>query len=371
MYIGSPFLVALCRLHPRSARYFTLIGLTIASLALALSSFCTTVPQLIGTQGILFGVGGLIAYCPCTIYIDEWFVRRKGLAYGIVWSAAGVGGAILPLVLQALLDKLGFKSAVRICAAILFGCSAPLAFFIKPRLPPAAVIHRRPLNMRFVLSKQFILHQTANIVQATGYFLPSIYLPTYARTTFGTGSFLSALTVMLLNLAVTIGLVVMGSLSDRLQVTTCMIISASGAAISVLCVWGLSASLAGLYVFCILYGLFAGGWAAIWPGVMRDVAKASSEGDRDRQGASDGESHGPRDGYGADPIMVHGHLCVGRGLGNIISGPLSGSLLRQGTGWKGNVLGGFGSGYGVLILYTGVTGLVSGMGVLWRWVGLL
>lgn len=43
---------------------------------------------------MVFGFGGSLAYCPCTLYTDEWFVRGKGLAYGIVWSAAGFGGAV-------------------------------------------------------------------------------------------------------------------------------------------------------------------------------------------------------------------------------------------------------------------------------------
>lgn len=354
MYIGTPFVVALCRLYPRQARWFTPIGLFIASVALAMSSFCTSVPQLIVTQGVLYGIGGCVAYCPCTLYIDEWFVRRKGLAYGIVWSAAGAGGVILPLILEALLKNLGFQNATRVCAGILFAFSIPLTFLIKPRLPYSPITHSRPLNMRFVTSKIFILYQLANIVQATGYFLPAIYLPTYARMTFGASAFLAALTIILFNMAITIGLVVMGLLSDKLPVTTCMIMSATGVAISVLVIWGLSASLPVLYLFCVLYGLFAGSWASIWPGIMREISQ-----------------RGESDGYGyADPVMVHGHLCVGRGVGNIISGPLSDSLIKS-MPWQGKAIGGYGSGFGILILYTGITGLLSGMNFIWKHLNLL
>lgn len=353
LYLGAPFAVIICRFYPRQARWFTIIGLFITALAMATSSFCTTVPQLIATQGILFGIGGCFAYCPCTLYIDEWFVRRKGFAYGIVWSAAGAGGAVLPLVLEALLKNYGFQTTVRICSGILFGSAAPLAYFIKPRIPLSATIHRKPLNMRFVTSKVFLLHQLVNVVEATGYFLPTIYLPTYARTTFGTSTILSALTVILVNIATTIGLMVMGSLSDKLAVTTCMLISAVGVGISVLLVWGLTASLPVLYVFCVMYGLFAGSWASIWPGIMKEVTQKFQD----------------QNEY-VDPVMVHGHLCVGRGVGNIVSGPLSGSLIR-GQPWQGKVIGGYGSGYGILILYTGLTGLVSGINFLWRYVNVL
>ncbi|EAQ83399.1 hypothetical protein CHGG_09803 [Chaetomium globosum CBS 148.51] len=255
----------------------------------------------------------------------------------------------------ALLDSLGFRTALRISAGILFACSAPLAFYVKPRLPYFANPHnvKKPFDMRFVMPRRFVLHQTSNVVEATGYFLPGIYLPTYARETFGTSTFMSALTLMLINISATAGLAIMGSMTDRLYVTTCMIISAVGASVSVLVVWGLAKSLPVLYVFCVLYGISAGSWASTWPGIMKEVSQNSEE-----------------EGYGhIDPGMVQGHLCVGRGVGNVISGPLSNALIR-GMPWKGQVMGGYGTGYGVLIAYTGLTAVLSGMTFLWRLLGL-
>ncbi|KAJ4294561.1 hypothetical protein N0V90_008252 [Kalmusia sp. IMI 367209] len=351
LYLGAPFVVTVCKMYPRQARWFTLAGLVIASLGLAMSSFCTNVPQLIITQGVIFGFGGCISYCPCTLYIDEWFVRRKGLAYGIVWSAAGFGGAVLPLVLEALLSNVGFQNTARICAGILFAISAPLSFWVKPRLPYSASVNRAPLNMKFATTKLFILYQLANIIEATGYFIPAIYLPTYARTTLGVSNFLSALTAILTNISATVGLVVMGSLSDKIHVTTCMIISAVGVATSVFAIWGLASNLATLYVFCIFYGLFAGSWPAIWPGIMKEISQR-------------GGSNDP-----ANP-MVLTHLCFGKGVGNVISGPLSDALIK-GRPWQGKVMGGYGSGFGILILYTGVTGLLSGTNYLLRHLNLL
>ena len=66
-----------------------------------------------------------------------------------------------------------------------------------------------------------------------------------------------------------------------------------------------------------------------------------------------------------DPLMVFGFLCIGRGVGNIISGPLSGVLASH-MPWQGQVVGGYGSGYGILIVYTGVAGLLGGLNFLWK-----
>lgn len=55
------------------------------SLALALSSLSTTTTELIISQGVFYGLGASVAYTPTIIFMDEWFARRKGLAFGIMW----------------------------------------------------------------------------------------------------------------------------------------------------------------------------------------------------------------------------------------------------------------------------------------------
>jgi MFS family permease len=356
MYIATPFVIALCRLRPRWARWSTLAGLVAAALTMALSSFCTTVGQLIATQGVLFGISGCFAYCPSIIYIDEWFARRKGMAYGIMWSAAGFGGVVLPLLLEFLLTTYGFRTALRVWAVVLFLVSVPLSFFVKPRLPLSATAALPRFNMGYVLSRRFLLYQLANVVQATGYFLPGVYLPSYARATFGVSTMLSALTVLLVNIAATIGSVVMGWMTDRLPVTTCLVLSGIGASVAVLVLWGLTSTLAGVYAFCVAYGLFAGCYTSIWPGIMREIANP---------GDSEEDTHA----Y-VDQSLVFGWLCAGRGIGNVASGPLS-DVLIQSRPWLGQAMGGYGSGYGSLIVYTGVSAVVGGSAFVWRRLGML
>jgi MFS family permease len=146
----------------------------------------------------------------------------------------------------------------------------------------------------------------------------------------------------------------MGLLVDKLNVMTCIYISAVGTTASVLLVWGLSKSISVLYVFCVLYGIFAGCWTSTWPGIMREISQKSEDA-----------------GFGyIDPMMVYGHLCIGRGIGNIISGPLSDALIRN-LPWQEQTIGGYGSGYGVLITYIGLTSLIGGMNFVWKHLGLL
>ncbi|KAH7112871.1 major facilitator superfamily domain-containing protein [Dendryphion nanum] len=348
IFLGTPFVLQLCRNFPSWARWLSPLGLFGGFLCIIAISFCASIPQLIGIQGILLGISGCFAFCPCCIFIDQWFDKRKGFAYGAMWSAAGLGGVIIPLILDNLLLRLGFATAMRVWAGIYFVLAAPLAYFVRPRLPHG-VTEKRPFwNFRSVRSRFFTLNQIANILQGMGYYLPGIYLPTFARVAFGASTWLATLTLMLLNVFATIGLVTMGSLTDRFSSRTCILISAVGSSLAVFLFWGCATSLPLLYIFCITYGFFAGCWPAVWPAVMKETA-----------------ARGDARGYGfVDTMMVYGLLCVGRGIGNIISGPLS-EVLIEGMPWEGQMIGGYGSGFGPLIVFTGVTSLLSGMNTLW------
>ncbi|KAK8851460.1 major facilitator superfamily domain-containing protein [Apiospora arundinis] len=388
MYLTAPLTFGLCRIFARWARWTPIVGLFIMSISLALSSFCVTVPQLIACQGCLYAIGGGIAYAPCILYLDEWFVRRKGLAYGIMWSGTGIAGVVLPLLFESLLRTLGYQTTLRLWAGVLFAITAPLAFFIKPRVPVSRNMganKARPFNFKFLLLPSFLIYQTANILEATGFFLPAIYLPTYARSVFASGSLPSATTILLVNVASVVGCVAMGSLTDHLHVTTCIMVSTVGAVFCVFLVWGLASSLAGLYAFCILYGLFAGSYTSAWPGIMRAVMEKAAASDNEvvvydensctTDTAETHETHhgsnGTKKKYGpVDTGMVFAWLAAGRGIGNVVSGPLSEGLL-DGLPWLGRAASGYGTGYGGLIVFTGVTACFGGASIFWRRAGIL
>ncbi|XXH03946.1 hypothetical protein Hte_010354 [Hypoxylon texense] len=355
MYLTAPLIIGLCRIFSRWARWTSLVGLFTMCLSLAMSSFSTNVSHLIATQGALYALGGSIAYCPCILYMDEWFVQRKGLAYGIMWSGTGLAGVVLPLLLEYLLHTCGFRTTLRLWSGLLFVLTVPLAIFIKPRLPHSATSHAKPFSLKMFMIPSFWLYQLANVVEATGFFLPGIYLPTYARSALGAASYGSATTILLVNVASVFGCVAMGWFIDRLHVTTCILLSTVGATLGVLLIWGLSSSLPLLYFFCVVYGLFAGSYTSAWPGIMKDIVL---------KGESIGGGH-------VDPTMVFGWLAAGRGIGNVVSGPLSETLI-QGLPWKGDTVAyGYGSGYGSLIVFTGVTALVGGASFIWKRLGIL
>jgi MFS family permease len=363
MYLDTPVVMYLHRRYPKQGRWSTIAGLLIMCLALALSSFCTTVTQLIVTQGIFYAIGGSIAYSSCIIYLEEWFVAKRGLAYGIMWSATGLAGVILPLLLEYLLSSQGHATTLRIFACAVFALTAPLSYFVRPRLPVAQASHAKPLTLWFLADRRFMLYQAFNIVESVGYFLPGIYLPSYATAVLGASSFPSVVTMLLINVANVFGCVAMGSLIDRLEVTTCLWVSTVGATVGTFLIWGFSVNLPVLYLFCVVYGLFAGSYSSAWPGVMTDITK---RGAHDAAAEGNGNEHGKT----ADPSMVFAFLAMGRGIGNVVSGPLSEAMVKA-RPWQGQAFGGYGSGYGGLIAFTGATALLGGGSYVWKRLGWL
>ena len=97
----------------------TLFGLGMVVLALIAASFANNVTELIITQGAMYGIGGAFLYNPFVFYLDEWFILRKGLAFGILWAGTGISGTVVPLVMEWGLERYGFRTMLRACAAML------------------------------------------------------------------------------------------------------------------------------------------------------------------------------------------------------------------------------------------------------------
>ena len=91
MYIGSVLVFMLLKKQPRFTPYCNLLGPILMACGLVAASFATTAWHLLLTQGVLYGLGGTLMYPACILYLEEWFVAKKGLAFGIMWAGTPTG----------------------------------------------------------------------------------------------------------------------------------------------------------------------------------------------------------------------------------------------------------------------------------------
>lgn len=328
---------------PRLANISKWAGLPIIAIALIAASFATEVRHLVITQGALFAIGGSLVYCPTLIFLDEWFIQRKGLAFGVMWAGSGLAGLIIPFVLNALLENYGFRTTLRVWAVAHVLISAPLIYFLRPRLPGTTAVQYPLYGLSFLWTSTFWLLQIGLIIESLGYFIPSIYLPNFAQS-LGLSSSIGTLLLALVNGSAVVSTVMMGMLIDRFHVTTVILLSTVGATISIFLFWGFSTALPMLCIFSVLYGFFAGGFVSTNAGIIK-LIKTSDE--------------------NTDVGMLIGFISGARGIGVIASGPLSDALM-SGMPWQGKADLAYGSGYGSLIVFTGVTAAVGGISFLGR-----
>lgn len=85
MYLSAPLVFGFLARYPRSKRPSIVVGLVVMCMALGLSSLSQTVTHLIISQGVFYAIGGSLCYSPTIQFMDEWFVKRKGLAFGVMW----------------------------------------------------------------------------------------------------------------------------------------------------------------------------------------------------------------------------------------------------------------------------------------------
>lgn len=84
-YLLTPVVIGLMFACPWLQCWLATIGLVMMCLSLAAASYATTIAQLALTQGVMYGVGGCLAFTPAIIFTSEWFVKRRGFAFGLVW----------------------------------------------------------------------------------------------------------------------------------------------------------------------------------------------------------------------------------------------------------------------------------------------
>ena len=108
-----------------------------------------------------------------------------------------------------------------------------------------------------------------------------------------------------------------------------------------------------LVLFAIIYGFFAGGYSATWGGVIKEMEKEAAE----RNEA-------------IDTGIVYGLLNGARGVGYVSGGLVGVQLLKAGSE---KMVGRFGYGtpYGPLILYTGLSTSLGGWSMALKCKGLL
>lgn len=258
------------------------------------------------------------------------------MAYGSLCGASGISGTTMPFVLQALLERYGYRLALRAVAVSLTLLTGPLIPLLKGRVPSSSG-HTHRWNWTFFRSPLFWVYSISNLLQGFGHFFPLLYLPSYASS-IGLGDKSGALLLALMSISQVGGQFVFGLLSDRkVPLDVLATISTGMAAIACLAIWRLAESLPVLPVFAMIYGFFGAGFTATWATMSMSVTDDDT----------------------AEPI-VFSLLKFGKDIGNVLAGPIGGALIANGRVMedKGRAE------YRLVVVFTG-TCIFASAGMVW------
>ncbi|GAA6030877.1 hypothetical protein NBRC10512_005776 [Rhodotorula toruloides] len=333
----SPFVVIVFRRYPDWVKASLWVSLVVSCGSMLLSSWATKVWQLIALQGIICGATGAILYTPVWIWLIEWFVERRGLAGGIIWSGTGIGGFVFPFLFSGLLSKVGFAWMVRVWALITAVVFAFAVYIVKPRIPPPRVRkgERGPwpaFPWKVLIDPIFVGMALASLFASLSTFPVSLYLATYASS-LTTSAFAAEIVVGIYNIAASVGCTALGYVSDLSYTGATILCGVLGTAIA-LFAWGWADTLAKTYGFAVLFG-FSSQMIVAWSGATRDVAG--------------------QDPYAA--ALVYCLLSVVRGVASMVMPLVSQKLYDPAQKGDATSWGRFG--FLRMIVFVGVTSFVS------------
>jgi MFS family permease len=215
-------------------------------------------------------------YLPVAAMIARWFKERTGGAMAVAMLGMAAGGLVMPIVANVLLERFGWRGAYTIFAYVLLSLLVPVLLWV--RNPDAApdVESVPPTVAGDALAPQGALRVVEALRTRSfwtlsggdlliGLVTTSVIVHMVAFTTDVGVSQAAASAAYGTSLAVNgIGIILFGIAADRLPLRIMMGACYGTSAIAMLFVFRLP-GLGFLYGFAVLFGICAGGRAAMWP----------------------------------------------------------------------------------------------------------
>jgi MFS family permease len=118
----------------RGPRMLIEAGVLLVSAGLLLAPAIRFPWQLYLSLGVLVGSGSnLMSFTVQSLYLPNWFSRRRGLAISIAFSGVGVGAIVLLPWLQAIIIRQGWRAACHVMGLLVLCILGPLNLLVWKR----------------------------------------------------------------------------------------------------------------------------------------------------------------------------------------------------------------------------------------------
>jgi MFS family permease len=110
------------------------LGVGLMATGLFLAPLTTEFWHLYATLGVLVGGGSVcLGYSGQSLFLPNWFVRRRGLATGIAFAGVGVGSIVLLPAVQFIIESAGWRAACSSMGVLVLIVLAPVNLLLRKR----------------------------------------------------------------------------------------------------------------------------------------------------------------------------------------------------------------------------------------------
>jgi MFS family permease len=110
------------------------LGVLLMGSGLLLAPLTTQPWHLYLTIGVLVGAGSVcLGYSGQSLFLPNWFIRRRGLAIGIAFAGVGIGSVTLLPWVQHMIEQTGWRTACTAMGIIVLVVLAPINLLLRKR----------------------------------------------------------------------------------------------------------------------------------------------------------------------------------------------------------------------------------------------
>lgn len=110
------------------------LGVLLMGSGLLLAPLTTQPWHLYLTIGVLVGAGSVcLGYSGQSLFVPNWFIRRRGLAIGIAFAGVGIGSVTLLPWVQHMIEQTSWRTACTTMGIIVFVVLAPINLLLRKR----------------------------------------------------------------------------------------------------------------------------------------------------------------------------------------------------------------------------------------------
>lgn len=239
------------------------VGAVIVMISIFMSSLCTTYWQLLLAQGVCFGTGCGLMFCPTVALLPTYFSSKVAFALAIGACGTATGGMVFAAAVQRLLPAIGFAWTMRALGLITVVTLIPGFIFLRQRLPP------RKSGPFFELAAfrepQYTLYAIGMYLSFWGLWVAYYYVGSFGRDVIGLDLTERINMLIIMNSAGIPGRLVPSSISDRLSGPFNAMLPCTLSCAALLFGWIGISDRPSLYVFSVLYGFVSAGVQGLFP----------------------------------------------------------------------------------------------------------